>query len=127
MLASNAASYHPGFVLMSEKWIPEAPSLRDAMRAHRKPLHFMRKGRLLVALGLFATAESRAVLEPLEKRAVHTEQSVLSLISTDVLCETASSVSFMSESVIRRGDTLAALLQRLHVQESGLQAFLIQN
>src|SRR5690606_6942148 len=46
--------------------------------------------------------------------------------SIDVLSETVSSDPFISETVIRRGDTLAALLQRLHVQESGLQTFLIQ-
>ena len=36
------------------------------------------------------------------------------------------SCRFISETQIRRGDTLAALLQRLRVQERGLQPFLVQ-
>src|SRR5690606_3234967 len=126
MHAGNAASYHPGFPPMSEKGIPEAPSLRTAMRAHRKPFHFVRKGVMLLALGLFATAGALAVVQPPEKPLVYTERSVLPLPTIEVLGETATSDPFISETVIRRGDTLAALLQRLHVQESGLQAYLIQ-
>src|SRR5690606_38980375 len=126
MHAGNAASYHPGFPPMSEKGIPEAPSLRAAMRAHRKPFHFVRKTLMLVSLGLFAAAGALAVVEPAEKPVVYTEQSVLALPEIEVLSETTSSDPFISETVIRRGDTLAALLQRLHVQEAGLQSFLIQ-
>ena len=111
---------------MSEKGIPEAPSLRTAMRAHRKPFHFVRKGVLLVALGLFATAGALAVVQPPEKPVVYTEQSVLPLPAIEVVSEAVSSDPFISETVIRRGDTLADLLQRLHVQEAGLQTFLIQ-
>ena len=111
---------------MSEKGIPDTPSLRTAMRAHRKPFHFVRKGLLLLALGLFGTAGALAVVQPPEKPVVYTEQSVLPLPEIEVLSEAATSDPFISETVIRRGDTLAALLQRLHVQESGLQTFLIQ-
>lgn len=111
---------------MSEKGIPDAPSLRTAMRTHRKPFHFVRKGVLLVALGLFATAGALAVVQPAEKPVVYTQQSVLPLPMIEVLAEPASSDPFISETVIRRGDTLADLLQRLHVQEAGLQSFLIQ-
>src|SRR5690606_35961269 len=100
---------------MSEKGIPETPSLRAAMRAHRKPFHLVRKSLLLVALG-----------QPTEKPVVYTAHSVLPLPEIDVLSETASSDPFISETVIRRGDTLADLLQRLHVQEDGLLPFLIQ-
>ena len=89
---------------MSEKGIPEAPSLCAAMRAHRKPFHFVRKGLMLVALGLFATAGALAVVEPAEKPAVYTEQSVLPLPKIEVLSETASSAPFINETVIRRGD-----------------------
>lgn len=111
---------------MSEKGIPETPSLRTAMRAHRKPFHFVRRGLLLVALGLFGTAGALAVVQPAEKPVVYTEQSVLALPDIEVLSETAGSDPFIAETVIQRGDTLAALLQRLHVQEAGLQAFLVQ-
>jgi len=111
---------------MSEKGIPETPSMRAAMRAHRKPFHFIRKGLLLAALGLFGTAGALAVVQPPEKPVVYTEQSVLALPKIEVLSETATSDPFISETVIRRGDTLADLLQRLHVQEAGLQAFLVK-
>lgn len=111
---------------MSEKGIPETPSLRAAMRAHRKPFHLVRKSLLLVALGLFGTAGALAVVQPTEKPVVYTAHSVLPLPEIDVLSETASSDPFISETVIRRGDTLADLLQRLHVQEDGLLPFLIQ-
>ena len=111
---------------MSDKGFPETPSLRAAMRAHRKPFHFVRKGLLLVALGLFGTAGALAVVQPAEKPVVYTAQSVLPLPTIEVFSDTATSDPFISETVIRRGDTLADLLQRLHVQESGLLSFLIQ-
>lgn len=111
---------------MSEKGNHDTPSLRTAMRFHRKPFHFVRKSLLLVALGLFGTAGALAVVQPPEKPPVYTEQSVLPLPEIEVLSEVATSDPFIGETVIRRGDTLAALLQRLHVQEAGLQAFLVQ-
>src|SRR5690606_11190506 len=67
-----------------------------------------------------------AVVQPPEKPVVYTEQSVLPLPAIEVVSEAVSSDPFISETVIRRGDTLADLLQRLHVQEAGLQTFLIQ-
>lgn len=111
---------------MSEKGIPDTRSLRAAARAHRKPFHFVRKGLLLLALGLFGTAGALAVVQPPEKPVVYTEESVLPLPEIEVLSGATSSDPFISETVILRGDTLAALLQRLHVQEPGLQTFLIQ-
>ena len=112
---------------MSEKGISEAPSMRLAERAHRKPAHFLRKGLLLIALGLFGTAGALAVVQPPEKPVVYTEESVLALPKIEVLSQSTASDPFISETVIQRGDTLAALLQRLHVQEPGLQAFLVQD
>ncbi len=111
---------------MSEQGIPDTLSMRAAARAHRKPFHFVRKSLFMVALGLFGTAGALAVVQPAEKPLIYTEQSVLPLPEIEVLADTAASDPFISETVIRRGDTLAALLQRLHVQEAGLQAFLIK-
>ena len=111
---------------MSEKGIPETPSMRLAARAHRKPFHFVRKGLLMLALGLFGTAGALAVVQPPEKPVVYTEHSVLPLPELGGVSDAVTSDPFISETVIRRGDTLAALLQRLHVQEPGLQAFLVQ-
>lgn len=111
---------------MSETGIPESPSMRVVARAHRKPFHFVRKALLLVSLGLFATAGALAVVQPTEKPEVLTARSVLPLPEIEVVSDTAASDPFISETIIQRGDTLAALLQRLHVQEAGLQAFLVQ-
>ena len=111
---------------MSDKGIPETPSMRTTARAHRKPLHLLRRGLLLVALGLFGTAGALAVVQPPEKPIVYTERSVLDLPAIEALSDTATSDPFISETVIQRGDTLAALLQRLHINERGLQAFLVQ-
>jgi Membrane proteins related to metalloendopeptidases len=111
---------------MSEKGISETPSMRLVARAHRKPFHFFRKGLMMLALGLFGTAGALAVVQPPEKPLVYTEHSVLPLPEIAILPEGSKSDPFISETVIRRGDTLAAVLQRLHVQEPGLQAFLVQ-
>lgn len=111
---------------MSDKGIPETPSMRTTARAHRKPLHLLRRGLLLVALGLFGTAGALAVVQPPEKPVVYTERSLLDLPAIEALSDTATSDPFISETVIQRGDTLAALLQRLHINERGLQAFLVQ-
>ncbi len=111
---------------MSEQGLHATPSMRDAARAHRKPFHFVRKSLFMVALGLFGTAGALAVVEPPQKPTVYTAESVLPLPEIDVLSETTTSDPFISETVIRRGDTLADLLQRLHVQEAGLQSFLVQ-
>src|SRR5690606_7917070 len=100
------------FLPMSDKGTPDTPSMRAAERAHRKPFHFVRKSLLLVALGLFGTAGARAVVQPPEKPAVYTAKSVLPLPEMETLSEAVSADPFISETVIRRGDTLADLLQR---------------
>lgn len=111
---------------MSDQGTPDTPSMRAAERAHRKPFHFVRKSLLLVALGLFGTAGALAVVQPPEKPAVYTAKSVLPLPEMEALSEAVNTDPFISETVIRRGDTLADLLQRLQVQEAGLQAFLVK-
>lgn len=111
---------------MSEKGISDQPSMRDVARAHRKPFHLIRKGLVLVSLGLFGAAGALAVVQPTEPPEIYTERSVLPLPEIETLTEVVASDPFISETVIQRGDTLAAILQRLHVSEAGLQAFLIQ-
>src|SRR5690606_33719968 len=96
------------FSSMSDKGISEAPSMRLAARAHRKPSHLLRKGLLLIALGLFGTAGALAVVQPPEKPVVYTEQSVLALPKIEALSQNETSDPFISETVIQRGDTLAA-------------------
>ncbi|HWL28593.1 MAG TPA: M23 family peptidase, partial [Burkholderiaceae bacterium] len=83
---------------------------------------------MLVALGLFAGAAALAVVKPPEAPVVYQAHQALSL--PDPFPQALgdfSTTPFISETQIRRGDTLAALLQRLRIQEKGLQQFLVQS
>jgi murein DD-endopeptidase MepM/ murein hydrolase activator NlpD len=102
------------------------PSYRDILRAHRTN-HFLRNGLVLVALGLFAGAAALAVVKPPETPPVYQASQNLALPSPFPQPLGDYSSPFISETQIRRGDTLAALLQRLRVQERGLQPFLVQS
>src|SRR5690606_26349569 len=111
---------------MFKKGIPYTPSYRDTLRAHRQH-HFIRNGLTLIALGLFAGAAALAVVKPPEAPVVYQASKVLELPSPFPQPLGDFSSPYISETHIRRGDTLAALLQRLRVQEAGLQQFLVQN
>jgi len=94
---------------------------------HRAPV-YIRNGLAFVALGLFAGAAALAVVQPgsIESTVPLVYQARQSLPLPDPFPSVADrySAPFISETQIRRGDTLAALLQRLHVQDPGLQQFL---
>ncbi|MCQ9615412.1 hypothetical protein L1889_00655 [Paenalcaligenes niemegkensis] len=100
---------------------PSAPQL-TTNRAAR----LAQKGLLFVALGLFAGAAAVAVKLP----AVSNEPVIFQARTTLDLPHSFDDLSnsfsepFISETRIRRGDTLAALLQRLNIDEAGLQQFL---
>lgn len=111
---------------MSETGKTEAPSYREVLRAHRKR-HFFRNGLALLALGLFAGAAALAVVKPPEAPPFYQARQTLSVPENPIVLGSLSSTPFISETQIRRGDTLAALLQRLRIQEPGLQQFLVQN
>lgn len=111
---------------MSETGKPEAPSYREVLRTHRKR-HFFRNSLVLVALGLFAGAAALAVVKPPEAPPFYQARQTLTLPDNPTVLGTLASTPFISETQIRRGDTLAALLQRLRIQEPGLQQFLVQN
>ncbi|WP_442598540.1 peptidoglycan DD-metalloendopeptidase family protein [Parapusillimonas sp. JC17] len=96
------------------------------VRANRRH-HVVRNGLVLIALGLFAGAAALAVVQPPEAPVVYQARQTLDLPDPAPQVSSLSSDPFISETQIRRGDTLAALLQRLRVQESGLQQFLVQN
>ncbi|WP_420374215.1 peptidoglycan DD-metalloendopeptidase family protein [Pollutimonas sp. H1-120] len=102
------------------------PSYRDTLRVHRTH-HFLRNGLVLVALGLFAGAAALAVVKPPETPPVYQASQNLALPNPFPQPLGDFSAPFISETQIRRGDTLAAILQRLRVQERGLQPFLVQN
>lgn len=112
---------------MFKKGTTDTPSFRDILRSHRKPHHFIRNGIALVALGLFAGAAALAVVKPQEAPVVYQARQLLSLPDPLPQLAADSTAPFISETLIRRGDTLAALLQRLRVQEKGLQQFLVQS
>lgn len=112
---------------MFKKGTTDTPSYRDTLRAHRKPHHFVRNGIALVALGLFVTAAALAVVKPPEAPTVYQASKLLDLPEPFPQPLADATTPFISETQIRRGDTLAALLQRLRVQERGLQQFLVQN
>lgn len=112
---------------MFKKGTTVTPSYRDTLRAHRKPHHFIRNGLVLVALGLFAGAAALAVVQPTEAPIIYQAQQSLPLPTPFPQTALDPDAAFLSETQIRRGDTLAALLQRLRVQEKGLQQFLVQD
>ncbi|MYN14116.1 peptidoglycan DD-metalloendopeptidase family protein [Pusillimonas sp. TS35] len=102
---------------------PSDLSYRTTLRKHRKH-HFFRNGLVLVAMGLFAGAGALAVVKPPEPPAIFQARQVLDLPAITTLSPSHASAPFISETQIRRGDTLAALLQRLRINEPGLQKFL---
>lgn len=112
---------------MPTQGIPDnTNSYRAAIKAQR-PRHFFRNGLVLVALGLFATAAALAVVKPTEAPIIYQARETLALPDLAPVSAQLEAAPFISETTIRRGDTLAALLQRLQVQEPGLQQFLVQN
>lgn len=102
------------------------PSYRNTLRANRRH-HFLRNSLVLLALGLFAGAAALAVVKPPEAPIVYQARQTLALPDPFPQALGDFSTPFISETQIRRGDTLAALLQRLRVQEPGLQQFLVQD
>lgn len=116
---------------MQNKGTHNPPSYREILRARQKNRHFFRNGVVLVALALFGTAAALAVVKPPEAPVTyHTEQRLaLPDPFPTPLGHDASTLAapFVSETRIERGDTLAALLQRLDVHEKGLLPFLTHN
>lgn len=111
---------------MYEKGTTHSPSSRETTRVHRKH-HFIRNGLLLVGLALFAGAAALAVVKPPETPAFYQARTTLDLPEAATLAPHRSNTPYISQTQIRRGDTLAAILQRLRINENGLQQFLVQN
>lgn len=116
---------------MHTKGTHDTPTYREILRARQKNRHFFRNSIVLVALALFGTAAALAVVKPPELPTTYEALERLQLpepfpepLGNQL---TPSSAPFVSETQIRRGDTLAALLQRLQVHEKGLQQFLVHN
>ncbi|WP_434089510.1 peptidoglycan DD-metalloendopeptidase family protein [Neopusillimonas aromaticivorans] len=114
---------------------PEQAVQMTTMSKHQltdKPKHhYITGGLALLALSLFVTAGALAVVKPITEASpppVYQARQVLDLPSPlPAFGESASlDAPFMDETRIRSGDTLAAVLQRLNIQESNLQQFLVQ-
>lgn len=90
--------------------------------------HRITKSLIIAAAGLFITAAALAVVKPPEPT-LPTYQALqtLDLAPIHALSGDARPAPFIAETRIRRGDTMAAVLQRLNVSDQGLQPFLVQN
>ena len=113
---------------MFTKGKPRTPSDPSVRTDNHRPHHFG-KGLLLLGLGMFGTAAALAVVNPsFDKPLPATYQASEAIGLPSPFPEPIGEFTkpFVHETQIRSGDTLAALLQRLGVQESGLQAFLVQ-
>lgn len=89
-----------------------------------KKNQFVQKSLLVMAFGLFAGAAAIAVVKPQDEPVIYQASEVLTLPSGITPLGLKSTEPFIHETRIRRGDTLAALLQRLQIEAPGLQAFL---
>lgn len=92
-----------------------------------KKSQFIQKSLIIMALGLFAGAAAIAVVKPSEEPVIYQATTALELPAGITPLGQESEDPFIHETRIRRGDTLAALLKRLHVEAPGLQAFLTHN
>lgn len=89
-----------------------------------KKSRIVTKTLLVLAFGLFAGAAAIAVVEPTEEPTIFQATQALELPAGVTPLGLKNTEPYIQETRIRRGDTLAALLQRLQVTAPGLQAFL---
>lgn len=89
-----------------------------------KKNQFVQKSLLVMAFGLFAGAAAIAVVKPQDEPVIYQASQALTLPAGVTPLGHKSTEPFIHETRIRRGDTLAALLQRLQIEAPGLQAFL---
>ncbi|MGB3819489.1 peptidoglycan DD-metalloendopeptidase family protein [Achromobacter pulmonis] len=94
-------------------------------KSHRSGL--FRRTLLVTAVGLFAGAAALGMVQQPDRSELpptRVIQSILPLTTEQVEVSTPSAAPYISETRIRPGDTLAAVLQRLELDSPGLQAFL---
>jgi murein DD-endopeptidase MepM/ murein hydrolase activator NlpD len=108
-----------------------ATGLKNPLTHPPKRLGIIRGAVLLTALGLFAAAAALGMVaqpDPSEllppSRLVRTE---LPLAAADYSVSPDTAAPFVSETRIRRGDTLGDVLERLGLDDDRLQAFLTQD
>lgn len=101
-----------------------------AERTTSKRPGFIRGALLFTAVGLFAAAAAVGMVQQSDDSALPPArqiQNVLSLSADEFHVSDNSPAPYISETRIRPGDTLAAVLQRLGLDDDGLQAFLTQD
>ncbi|KRC70340.1 Murein DD-endopeptidase MepM [compost metagenome] len=94
-------------------------------KPHRSGL--FRRTILVTAIGLFAGAAALGMVQQPDRSELPASriiQSVLPLTSEQVEVSSPSAAPYISETRIRAGDTLAAVLQRLELDAPNLQTFL---
>jgi murein DD-endopeptidase MepM/ murein hydrolase activator NlpD len=94
-------------------------------KPHRSGL--LRRTLLVTAMGLFAGAAALGMVQQPDRSEIpptRVIQSILPLTTEQVEVSTPSAAPYISETRIRAGDTLAAVLQRLELDSPDLQTFL---
>lgn len=87
----------------------------------------VRRSLLVTAMGLFAGAAALGMVQHPDHREIpptRVIQSILPLNAEQIEVSTPSTAPYISETRIRAGDTLAAVLQRLELDSPDLQTFL---
>lgn len=86
---------------------------------------FIRAGLITLALGSFVAAGALAVVMPSSPEPqIYQARTALTLPSDLTVLQAQDQQAYITETRIRRGDTLSALLQRMEVSEEGLLQFL---
>lgn len=114
---------------MFKKGISTATSLAG-LQARPPKHHYFTNGVVFAATGLFATAAALAVVQPntpIKPPPVYQAHQALALPAVLPGASPSFSAPFIDETQIRPGDTLAAVLQRLNVDDDKLLPFLVQD
>jgi murein DD-endopeptidase MepM/ murein hydrolase activator NlpD len=107
-----------------------APDARPALLNPATPSRrsrIFRAAALAAATGLFAAAAAVGMVQQPDRSDLPPPrmiEKVMSLSPDEFKVSDGSSAPYISETRIRRGDTLAAVLQRLHLDSDALQVFL---
>ncbi|HEY9460063.1 MAG TPA: peptidoglycan DD-metalloendopeptidase family protein [Paralcaligenes sp.] len=114
---------------MFKKGTTDTPYSTHLFRARNHTPVFIRNGLVLVALGLSAAAALAMVTPPQDATPTlaYTVRQTLSLPGQTPELADRYSKPFISETQIRSGDVLAAVIQRLGIREPELQQFLVNN
>ena len=103
-----------------------APGLAQAQGNSRR-FRILRRSMLVAAVGLFGAAAALGMVQTDPHEALPPTRQVQDIITLTPPAATemaSDETPFLNETRIRSGDTLASVLARLNVDESGLQRFL---